>query len=135
MGGHIFESPPHGEGSMGINSISTDKLQDYAVTEQKLQDDAVTERVLHSGSVWSEKLWPNAAWGYIDTIADAIKEFPPGTEIVHDLGYVPEIVSLTKLAGGTEAGNLFLTGRTMSSIIVFAESSSSGIFVHWWAMR
>lgn len=87
---------------------------------------------LQTGAVWTERL--KAAWGDRDTIAQAIPEFPPGVEIVHSLGVVPEFVSLTHLAGGTEQGSLYLTGRTTTGMLVFAEAGTSGIFAHWFAM-
>ena len=141
--GYPYEGPPFGPGSIGQDaidtfqlvdlSVKTGKIDDLAVTTGKIANLNVTEPKLDTGSVWTAKCI--AAWGYIQTIAAAIPEFPPGEEIVHNLGYVPEFVSLTKLAGGTEGGNLFLTGRTMSSIFIFAEAGTSGIFVHWWVMR
>lgn len=134
--GYPYEGPPFGPGSIGQDAIDTFQLVDLSVHTKKINTYAVTEPKIDTGAVWTAKCI--AAWGYRDTMALSIPEFPPGVEIVHNLGYVPEFVSLTKLSGGsvgTEAGNVFLTSRTMSSIFIFAEASTSGIFVHWWVMR
>lgn len=144
--GYPYEGPPFGPGSIGQDAIDTfqlvdlavktGKIDNLAVTTAKINTYAVTEPKIDTGAVWTAKC--DAAWGYRETMALSIPEFPPGVEIVHDLGYVPAFVSLTKLSGGsvgTEAGNVFLTSRTMSSIFIFAEAGTSGIFVHWWVMR
>lgn len=158
-----YESPPFGPGSIrkraiqrqhiesgevrrwhyGMREIDRNKIDTGAIWSEHIESGqvqrrhyemfSIDENKIDTGQVWSARM--NAAWGYRETIAEAIPEFPPGQEIIHDLGVVPAFVSLTKLSGGTEAGNLFLTSRTMSSIFIFAEAGTSGIFVHWWAMR
>lgn len=163
MGYHIYGSPPYGRYDIqtsainrehiesgevrrwhyGMRTIDRNKIDTGAIYNEHIESGqlrrhhyamfSIDENKIDTGQVWTARC--NAAWGYIDTIGEAIPEFPPGTEIVHDLGYVPEFVSLTKLSGGTEKGNVFLTGRTMSSIFVFAEANTSGIFLHWFAMR
>lgn len=135
MAHQIYESPPYGRFSLQTGAVWKEHIESGQVLTHHIDDLQVKEYHVDTGQLWNARM--NQYFGQNIAIADRIPAFPPGKQLVHNLGVAPQWVSITERGGfpGAVEAQVFLTGVTMSSVFVYAEAGKSGVAIQWFVVR